>query len=271
MESRVLTNELLDLARYPIHLLEEDAGQDLVADSRDELLTQGTFHLPGFLLPGALRDCVGELEQRFDNAYRHAQEHDIYFARQPLQPPPPPGVQQKLTTRHYTLTCDQLAGTVIRRVYEWQPLCDFLAQVFDTSRLYPMADPLARLNVMGYVDGDRLGWHFDRAKYTVTLALQEAAEGGLFQYRRNLRSDADPNYDGVIRLLAGHDEEIDTLPLPAGTLNVFAGRYSPHCTTPVQGDVMRMVAVLSFVDEPDYRFSAQDRRQFYGRAEPVSA
>jgi hypothetical protein len=58
--------------------------------------------------------------------------------------------------------------------------------------------------------------------------------------------------------------------VPAGTLNVFAGRYAAHSITPVDGDAMRIIAVLSFVDEPDYRFSAQDRRQFYGRAEPVS-
>ena len=265
-----MTGNLLDIDRYPMHALGESAGKALVADSREKLQAYGSFSLPGFLQPQALRDCVTELQPLLASAaYRHSQHHDIYFSKTPLQPPPPPGVQKKLTSRNHTLTCDQLAGTVIRQVYEWQPLCDFLAEVFETRDLYRMADPLARLNVMGYDSGDCLNWHFDRAKYTVTLLLQEAAHGGVFQYRRNLRTDTDPNYAGVARLLAGKDDQVETLPVPAGTLNVFAGRYAAHSITPVEGDAMRILAVLSFVDEPDYLFSAKDRRQFYGRAEPL--
>ncbi len=229
----------------------------------------GSINLPSFIRARALRDCVSELQPRFRDAYRHDQQHDIYFSSARLRPPPPPDVQTRLTSTNYTLTCDQLRGTVIRSIYEWQPLCDFLARVFDTEQLYRMSDPLARLNVMGYAAGDCLSWHFDRAKYTVTLLLQEAAQGGVFRYRRNLRSERDPNYTGVARLLAGDDPAVETLPLRAGTLNVFAGRYAAHCITPVAGPAMRIVAVLSFVDQADYCFDAADRRQFYGRAEPL--
>ncbi|MDH3714990.1 MAG: 2OG-Fe(II) oxygenase [Gammaproteobacteria bacterium] len=265
-----MTTELLHIERYPMHALESAAGQALVAGSRERLQTRGSFNLPGFLQPRALRDCVAELQPLLaSTAYRHAQDHDIYFSKTPPHPPPPAEVLKKLTSSNHTLTCDQLAGTLIRQIYEWRPLCDFLARVFETSHLYPMADPLARLNVMGYGSGDRLNWHFDRAKYTVTLLLQEAARGGVFEYRRNLRSDSDPNYSGVARLLAGEDDQIETFTVRAGTLSVFAGRYAAHSITPVEGETMRIIAVLSFVDEPDYRFSEQDRRQFYGRAEPV--
>lgn len=262
-----MTERLIDIERYPLHALQTPEGRALVADCRDKLQQYGSFSLPGFLQPPALQAAVAELVPLLDSvAYRHSQQHDVYFSKTPLRPVPPPEVRRKLVTSNHTLTCDQLRGTVIRRVYEWQPLCDFLTGVFETEHLYRMADPLARLNVMGYASGDILGWHFDRAKYTVTALLQEAVSGGVFQYRRNLRTDDDPNYAGVARLLAGRDDEIETLPVPAGTLNVFAGRYAAHSITPVAGEVMRIIAVLSYVDEPDYTFTAQDRRQFYGRA-----
>ena len=41
-----------------------------------------------------------------------------------------------------------------------------------------MADPLACLNVMSYSPADGLGWHFDRAEFTVTLLLRAAGAGG---------------------------------------------------------------------------------------------
>jgi hypothetical protein len=30
---------------------------------------------------------------------------------------------------------------------------------------------------------------------------------------------------------------------------------------------MRLIAVLSFMEQPEVRFSAEDRRQFYGRSD----
>ena len=69
--------------------------------------------------------------------------------------------------------------------------------------LHPMADPLARINVMAYHAGDVLNWHFDRAEFTTTILLQAPLSGGRFQYRRALRSDSNPNYEGVGRFLAG--------------------------------------------------------------------
>ena len=174
------------------------------------------------------------------------------------------------TTANHTLTCDQLAGTAIRQVYEWPPLCRFLAAVLGKDRLYPMADPLARLNIMGYGDGEGIGWHFDRARFTVTLLLQAPEGGGQFEYRRDLRSADDPNYEGVARLLSGKDSAVGTLPLAPGTLNLFAGKLAAHRVTPIEGARMRMIAVLSFMEQPDVMFGAADRIQFYGRAEPVA-
>ncbi len=264
--------QLLDLGRYPLTRLESPEGVALVAAKRRELSKFGACSLDGFLRPAAVRTCVAEIEPLMEScAFHHAQEHNIYFAKSGDSDAATRGLLDKtLTTSNLTLTCDQLDGTAIRRVYEWPALCVLLARILDKSALFAMADPLARLNVMGYGEGDRIDWHFDRAAFTVTLLLQQAQTGGAFEYRRNLRSRGHPNRDGVARLLAGEDADVRRLPLEPGTLNVFIGHRSPHRLTPVGGTRKRLIAILSFTEEPDVMFSADDRKQFYGRAKPVT-
>lgn len=251
---------------YPLHDLASTGSQDLLARGREELARDGSFNLTGFLRPKALARCVAELEPLMAReAYRHTQIHNVYFSHEDPDLPEGHGALTRLTSANNTLTCDQLDGTIIRQVYEWDPLLDFLAAVF-RRRLHRMGDPLARLNVMGYAAGDALNWHFDRSQLTVTLLLQAPETGGVFQYRRNLRSDSDANHEGVARLLAEGDPEVRPLTLEPGTLNVFAGRYSAHRITPVEGKRMRVIAVLSYLETPDVAFTAEDRVQFYGRS-----
>ena len=92
------------------------------------------------------------------------------------------------------------------RICEWEPPVDFVAATTEKSHLYPMAEPLARINVMGYRTGEALNWHLDRAEFTTTILLQAPFAGGVFQYRSGLRSDLDPNHEGVGRLLVGEDD-----------------------------------------------------------------
>ena len=87
---------------------------------------------------------------------------------------------------------------MLSEVYAWPALAGFLARVMDKQALYPMADPLASVNVMEYRDGEpALGWHFDRSEFTTTLLLRAAGSGGAFQYRAAIRSLQDHGYDTV--------------------------------------------------------------------------
>lgn len=258
---------LVNLARYPI-TTSGDAG-GLIARCREEWRDQGSFSLEGFLTPEALTRCVEEIEPLMaSRSYHHEKDHNIYFSNGEDIPSilNNPAFRQHSSNR--TLTADQLEGLIIRWIHHWPPLARFLEAVLDKPALYPMADPLAGVNVMGYAAGDQIGWHFDRAEFTVTLLLQRPEIGGLFQYRHNLRDITEPNHTGVARLLAGQDGAVTDLPIEPGALNVFAGYRSPHHVTPAAGERMRLVAVLSFMEQPRVMFSAEDRRRFYGRANP---
>jgi hypothetical protein len=114
-------------------------------------------------------------------------------------------------------------------------------------------------------DGEALNWHFDRSEFTTTLLLQAPEEGGDFVYRTDLRNDADPNYEGVARLLRGEDPEVKSLKLSAGTLNVFRGKNTAHKVSTVRGSRERIIAVFSYFDRPGVVFSREDQIGFYGR------
>ncbi|MEZ5922908.1 MAG: 2OG-Fe(II) oxygenase [Hyphomicrobiaceae bacterium] len=259
--------DLLDLDTYPIDRLDEDAGQALVARCQSDLEQSGMFNLAGLLRPPAIRRAITEVMPLLRaESFTHKRLHNIYFKKDiPGLPPDHPALRQVETINH-TICTDQLAGSVVREIYEWPAMGAFLAAVMGKPALYIMADPLAGANVMQYRAGEALNWHFDRSEFTTTLLLQASEQGGEFEYRTDLRTDADPNYDGVAKLLAGKDPQSRILRLAAGTLNVFRGKNTAHRVTPVVGDQDRIIAVLSYYERPGTAFSAEERIGFYGRA-----
>ncbi len=104
-----------------------------------------------------------------------------------------------------------------------------------TPAFYTMDDPLARLNVMTCRTGEVPNRPFDRSEFTTTILLQAPDAGGLFAYRTDPRTDEDPNHDGVAKLLAGLNPDMQRLKLAAGGLNVFRDKHTAHRLTPVQG------------------------------------
>ncbi|MEO0923905.1 MAG: 2OG-Fe(II) oxygenase, partial [Pseudomonadota bacterium] len=104
-------------------------------------------------------------------------------------------------TSNQTICADQIGQTAVIRLYEWTPFTHFVAAVMDKSELFTMYDPLARVNVMSYHEGQSLSWHFDRSEFTTTLLLQAPEAGGEFEYDQDLRTADNPNYAGVADLL----------------------------------------------------------------------
>ena len=262
--------QILDLDRWPLHELGGSRGQALVARCRDELRDVGLFSLDALIRPDALRTCVAEVVPILDAAaFTHSRDHNIYFDDEIEGVGPNHPVLRRFTTVNHTICGDQIPAALLTRIYEWQPVIDFLAAVTSKQELYPMADPLGRINVMSYHAEEQLNWHFDRSEFTTTVLLQAPRSGGRFEYRSALRSESEPNYEGVARLLEGHDENVQALPLEPGTLNVFKGKNTAHRVTPVEGDRPRIIAVFSYYETPDFAFSDAERLGFYGRTAPA--
>jgi hypothetical protein len=259
-------NQILDLDSYPIDKPESSAARALSDRCIADLARNGMFNLEGFVRAEVLAEAVREVRPAMDTAsFTHRRMHNIYFKKDiPGLAPDHPALR-KVETINHTVCGDQIPESIVRRVYEWPPLAAFLARVMHKPTLYPMADELAGANVMEYRAGEALNWHFDRSEFTTTLLLQAPLEGGGFEYRSDLRSEDDPNYAGVARLLEGRDGQAKLLTLAAGTLNVFRGKNTAHRVTTIQGERPRIVAVLSYYERPGAMFSAEERLGFYGR------
>ena len=198
--------EAIDLGRYPIHRPDSKDYHASVATCRKELARDGMFNLIGFLKPEAVALAVSQVKPVLEReSFMHTREHNIYFKPKIDGLPPDHPALNKVKTTNHTICTDQLAGSLVRSVYEYPPMAAFLAEIMEKPKLHIMADPLAGANVMEYRDGEALNWHFDRSEFTTTLLLQKPEAGGEFEYRTDLRSDGDQNYDGVARLLLGAD------------------------------------------------------------------
>lgn len=259
-------HHLIDLGRYPLDAPHSVAWQDLVAECKAELTQNGLFNLPAFLRPDAIAAAVAELSPLLANAaFSHVRRHNIYFQKSLDDLPATHPALQECETAHSTVCADQIPQSVVVQLYEWPPFAAFLSAVMDRPRLFTMDDPLARVNVMGYAQGQTLNWHFDRSEFTTTLLLQAPEGGGAFEYDKDLRSDTDPNYDEVADLLEGRRIPV-RMPLTAGTLNVFKGKNTAHRVTPVQGARDRIIAVFSYYERAGVTFTPEERLGFYGRA-----
>lgn len=259
--------DILDLDRYPLDREGSPEWQRLVNASVAALEADGMFNLEGFLRPGVAEKAVGEIQPVMAaGSHVHKRMHNIYFKPEIPELAPDHPALRKVETISHTVCADQIPGSTVLAIYEYEPLLRFLAAAMGKSRLHVMQDPLARTNVMAYRAGEALNWHFDRSEFTTTLLLQAPERGGDFEYRTNLRSDDNPNYDGVAKLLEGGDPEAKILRLKPGTLNVFRGKNTAHRVTTVQGERERMITVFSYYEKPGVMFSAEERVGFYGRA-----
>ena len=259
--------QMIDLERYPIDQPDTAAYRALVAQCQTALSADGLFNLDGFVPQETLEAMLAEVTPTLNTAaFTHARRHNIYFDPDLPGLPVDHPVRLEFETANRTICADQIEGSLLTQLYDRPELPRFLADVMGQKALFPMDDRIACCNVMGYSNGQALNWHFDRAEFTTTLLLQAPDSGGAFQYRQDLRSADDPNYDGVARMLAGEDDALRNLVLSAGTLNVFRGRNTAHRVTPVAGTTDRIIAVFSYFDTPGVVMSDKDKRGFYGRA-----
>ena len=263
----VFMRDILDLDRYPLDQPGSAAWFDLVARSKAELAKEGMFNLEGLMRPQATSKAMDEVAPIMERlSFLHKRTHNIYFRKEvPGLAADHPALKTVDTINH-TVCGDQLEQTVIDWIYSWPQMAVFLAACMDKTALFTMTDPLARMNIMRYGDGEALNWHFDRSEFTTTLLLQEPSGGGQFLYRTALRSETDPNYDGVAAVLEGRDPEVKSHYLKAGTLNVFKGKNTLHKVTTCTGRQSRFIAVFSYYERPGVRFSREDQVGFYGRA-----
>jgi hypothetical protein len=152
-------------------------------------------------------------------------------------------------------------------LFRSRDLARFIADTLDVATLYCYADPLAGLTANILEPGQQFAWHFDTNDFAVTLLVDEADEGGLFEYVPGARTADDENFEAIQRILEGSAESVHTLDLRAGDMQIFRGRHSLHRVTRVPAHANpRHAAIFAYTQEPGVIGRLERTRQLFGRA-----
>ena len=261
---------LVDLNQYPIHLPLSGEYQELLARTQSQLEEDGCAVLRGFVRSDRIAELAGEADRVADNGHRSFNKTNVYFTRDDPDYPENHPLRRFFDRSNSFVPADNFgADSHVRSIYEWPHFSTFVQRALQENRFFRYADPLADVIVNVAEEGAGFPWHFDTNNFTVTLAIQNADEGGEFEYCPNLRTPDDENYSGVEAVLDGQGTGVKTLVLQPGDLQIFKGRYSLHRVRPLSGPRRRYVAIYSFVEQPAMVGSPERTRQLYGRVLPV--
>jgi hypothetical protein len=252
---------LVDRERYPFD------DEAVIATHRRELVERGVSVLPGFVHADGVARLVAEAESLAPLAYHQDVQGTPYLERPSDDwPDDHPRRAHTRSSVHVVAYDQHPPASLVRALYGWEELLDFLGRVLGRSPLHRYADPLGALNLAVMTEGDVLGWHYDQTDFVVSLAIQSSESGGDFENVAHLRTDDDERYDDVARVLRGDANDLVVVePMTPGTLMLFEGRRSLHRVTTIAGDRPRHVALLGYDTKPGTRSSEQLQRTRYGR------
>jgi hypothetical protein len=261
-------SDVVDGIRYPILDVSAPEFRGLTERCRAQLDETGCCILPGFLTPDAVEMAVDEARGLVSVAHHSEVTTGTAYLEIPDEHWPEGHARTlsgptALSAVAYDLFPPE---SIIRRLYEWDPLMEFLAAALGKPRLFRYADPLGALNLAVMTAGDQLWWHFDQTDFVVSLALQDAEQGGDFEYVPMVRTAHDERYDTVAGVLRGGGDGVVRVPMEPGTLMLFEGRHSVHQVTPIEGATPRLVALLAYDTKPGTESSELLKLVRYGRA-----
>lgn len=261
-------HELINLDAYPIHQ-EGAQRQEVLTRVRADLEFDGCAVLKGFLTPQGIRTLRDEADLVADQAHQSFNRTNVYFTSDDPSLPKTDPRRQFYDRSNAFVPADNFAKTgPLRSIHDFDGFDQFLKDCFEQDTFYRYADPLADVIINTATEGNGFPWHFDTNNFTVTLAIQNAEEGGAFEYAPAIREGSE-NFEEVSRVLEGTSDKVRVLELEPGDLQLFRGRYSLHRVAPLTGQRPRYVAIFSYVEQPYMVGNPERTQQLYGRTLPI--
>lgn len=264
--------QILDLDRHPVHQPESAGYAAAVAAAREALGRDGCAVIKDFLRPEAVRAISDEIVARKHTTHYSTQRINPYFHVTPnSEYPDHHPVNTFIERSSGFIPGDSWEPTTATSVLFHSPeLTQFIADCLEIPTLYCYADPLAGLTANILDPGQQFTWHFDTNDFAVTVLVDEADEGGLFEYVPMIRNADDECFDAIQRILDGGTDGVHTLDLRAGDMQIFRGRYSLHRVTRVPiGSAPRHAAIFAYTQEPGVIGRVERTRQLFGRVLPA--
>ncbi len=258
---------VVDLRRYPVDQLDTCAGVGFARQCREQYQETGLCVLPDFILPDARDHFAREAGEYIDHTYFCDSTHNVYLTAH-NGADCHPVVNRQEQTYVGSVAYDLIPqDSLLKRLYQWDPLKDFVGYVLNKKPFYRFEDPFGACSVNVFVEGGRHGWHFDESEFTVTLMLQAPESGGEFEYVPLIRG-LENEITIVSDILNGDRRKVVKLPFTPGTLLIFGGRQTLHRVTQVGGKRPRLVPVICYSESPGMQNSERVRKLFWGRSNP---
>ena len=262
--------KLINLSDYPI---DQPSGKlsKVIDRVRADLEKDGCAIIRGFLSKEGVSELIKETTDVAHLAHHSSALTNAYFtADDPSLPTSHPKRQFFERSNSFIPADNFLKSGALRKIFDHEGFDEFIRACLSEpkNKFFRYADPLADAIVNVSSEGNGFPWHFDTNNYTVTLAIQNAAEGGEFEYAPMIRQK-DENFTEVSKVLKNQSEQIKSIVLQPGDLQLFKGRYSLHRVAPLKGSVPRYVAILSYVEEEGMVGSIERTKQLYGRVLPI--
>jgi hypothetical protein len=261
--------DVVNLDAYPINDPESPKRADLIARAKAYLDAHQYVALDDFVRPEALAESIRNALEALPNAHHNSSRRNCYLYRtgdESLPEDHPRNFMMEASSR--MLAYDRFSdASPLKTLYHWEPVRQMVADIVGEDTLYDSADPCQPVNLLCYQPGDRSAWHFDSDNaFTMTLMLQAPESGGDFELVPDTRSDTDPNYDYVGRVVRGEcPEKAVAVARKPGSLCIFRGCNSLHRVSPVEGNVMRIMAVFVYESEPGVVGDPAVNETIYGR------
>jgi len=251
--SRNNLERTIDLSRYPLDRADSEEYRALVAEKCEQLSSNQYCTMPGFLLDAERRNIVAAVESRQQHTHRADSQRNVYLERTRSDSLPDDHPKNIFSRGCYNMMGAHLLNddSALKDLYYWPPMQQFVADIVGEPRLYPSDDPYQPVNVLCQGKSDRSAWHFDSHNaFTMTLMLQAPESGGHFEMAPNTRSETNPNYAGITKLLLGDNSNTVRVAREEGELVIFRGCNSAHRVTPTEGSRLRLMCVMVYETEP---------------------
>jgi len=261
---------IIDLNAYPIHKIQSLKYKELVNKTKKELNRIGCCVIPNFIREESINRMKQEAERNLNKVHWTKDKHNPYFIKDD-ETLPKDHPKRIFTIREsgYINSDDLEQNSDLNHLHDSDEMLKFVSDCLGVYPLYKWVDPLGKNPYSIMHSGHYFPWHFDGNEFTLSLLVQKAEKGGIFEYSPGLRSKDNENYENVTKVLRGNRNPVKSLDLDPGDLQIFKGRFSMHRVTKIEGNRSRYIALPCYVKDP-YRVNKPEHsKQVYGKAMPI--
>ena len=262
--------EIVNVEKYPINDTGSSRYKELINYNRKQLNEDGCCVLSNFIKPESIRRMKEEVDRNLSKIHFTNDKHNPYFTKEDeTLPKDHPKRIFSFRQSGYLNSDDLESESDLNTFYNLEEMLKFTSDSLEVFPLYKWADPLGK-NPYSVMHTDHyFPWHFDGNEFTLSILVQKAGKGGLFEYVPDLRNKDNENFENVTKVLKGDRKLVKSLDLKPGDLQIFKGRFSMHRVTKIEGKTSRYIALPCYVKDPLKINKPEHSKQVYGKALPI--